>query len=635
MTSTDTLSACDRLISICERALALEDTDRGKSGDTIREPLVAFVLAQLRMRVRPALSPDWPDQDVVHIALMGGTNSGKSTLVNVCLGRAAAGMRITARYSQCPEAYRPAAIGEQWLHAFPSRFAGYEYYQDKHPPRHSDTALARGQYEPRFGVLDPADIPGIAETVYAPPATQQAVCWDAPDYSTEEARAYLQAVLDAVALADVVIVAVTDESYADDRGRMLYRLVRDTGVAIHVVANKLDPSPDLLADVKEKYVTGEQGGQASSSSSFSARPAPELPPVTFHHLPKVAGGSTEERLQALLQTSQARQLRTALGEEEQRGPELKRAVLHGAMCFLEQRIEEVFRPLEREAEAAAVWERTALQVTQVEFFARYQKEYLDSQRYGEFNQALVYLMELLEVPWIGRVMKALRSVIRVPFRLVSGLLSRVFFGAGSAQSEQRPEYEVMTELFTAWLPALKAEAQQQASTHTHPAWAAVVQGLDDAQFRNRLTRSFETAYQTYQHDLDAEVQRRSREIYTVVEQNPTLLHSLRGANLAVDAATLVLVIQAGGIDWSDAVVGPIVAGLRRVLLDAGLEVYLETQKRSLQQYQKEALQTLVGQHLLQPVFRLFAQQVQAKDIEIARQDFALVSSATREVAVQR
>ena len=628
MTNTDTLDACDRLISICEQALALEDTDRRATSDTIREPLVALVLAQLRMRVRPALSPDWPDQDVVHIALMGGTNSGKSTLVNVCLGRAAAGMRITARYSQYPEGYRPAAMGEQWLHAFPSRFVGYEYYQDKHPPRHSDTALALGQYEPRFAVLDPTSIAG---TVYAPPATQQAVCWDAPDYSTEEARAYLQAVLDAVALADVVIVSVTDESYADDRGRMLYRLVRETGVVIHVVANKLDPSPDLLADVKEKYLIGERDGQTSSSFW----PSPKPPPVTFHHLPKVAGGSTEERLQALLHTPQAQQLRTALGEEEQRGAELKQTVLHGALRFLEQRIEEVFCSLEREAEAAAVWERTALQVTKVEFFARYQKEYLDSQRYGEFNQALVYLMELLEVPWIGRVMKTLRSVIRVPFRVVSGLLSRVFFGTGSATSERRPEHEVITELFTAWLPALKAEAQQQASTQTHPAWAAVVQGLDDAQFQSRLTQSFEVAYHTYQQDLDTEVQRRSRDIYTVVEQNPTLLHSLRGANLAVDAATLVLVIKSGGIDWSDAVVGPIVAGLRRVLLDAGLEVYLETQKRSLQQYQKEALQTLVEQHVMQPVSRLFAQQVQAKDIETARQDFALVYAATRAVAAQR
>jgi hypothetical protein len=224
----------------------------------------------------------------------------------------------------------------------------------------------------------------------------------------------------------------------------------------------------------------------------------------------------------LLQPPQARQQRAALGAEEQRGPELKRAVLQGALRFLERRIEEVFRPLEREAEAAAVWERTALQVTEVEFFSRYQKEYLDSQRYGEFNQALVYLMELLEVPWIGRVMKVLRSVVGVPFRLVSGFLSRMFFGASSSKSERRPEHAVITQLFTAWLPALKAEAQQHASTQTHPAWAAVVYGLDDADFRNRLAKSFETAYQTYERDLDAEVQRRSREIYTVVEQNPTL-----------------------------------------------------------------------------------------------------------------
>lgn len=611
MSDTDAQTACQRLIHTCERALVLEAKHQVGIGDTVREPLVAFVLALLRMRIQPALVPDWIAHDPLHIALLGGTNSGKSTLVNVCLGRPAAGMRITARYSQYPEAYQSAGGADIWLHAFPQRFTGYEYYRDEHPPRHSDAALAKGRYQPRFAVLDPHR---MAHTAYAPAAIQQAVCWDAPDYSTEEAQAYMQAVLDVVALAEVVIVAVTDESYADNRGRMLFRLVRSTGVAVHVVANKLETSPDLLADIRDKYVT-------------EAQALTGLPPVQLYYLPKVAGGSTEDRLQALLHTPQAARLRQALAQEEQHRVTLKRSVLHGSVRFLGQRIGAVFRPLERESEAAAVWEQTVTKITQAEFLDRYRSEYLHSQRYGEFNQALIYLMELLEVPWIGPVMKLLRSVVRVPFRLVTGLVSRLWWRVDTPAATRPPEHEVMTQLFDAWLPALKSEAQTQASTQLHPAWTDIVRGLEDRAFRDRLAQNLDAAYQPYHRDIDAEVQHRSREIYTAVEQNPTLLHTLRGTNVLVDAATLVLVVKSGGIDWSDAVVGPIVAGLRRVLLDAGMEVYLERQKRALQDQQYAAIQRLVENALVKPVRELFVREVQAEDIERARQDFAVVKAA--------
>ena len=613
MNDIEVQTACQRLIHICERALALEAKHQRSAGDTIREPLVAFVLALLRMRIQPALSPDWVAHDPLHIALLGGTNSGKSTLVNVCLGRPAAGMRITARYSQYPEAYQSAGLTDNWLQAFPQRFAAYEYYHEEHPPRHSDAALAKGRYQPRFAVLDPHR---VVSTAYAPAAIQQAVCWDAPDYSTEEAQAYMQAVLDVVALAEVVLVAVTDESYADDRGRMLFRLVRSTGVAVYVVANKLEPNPDLLADIRDKYVAEPDG------ESFSG-----LPPVQFYHLPKVAGGDPEDRLQALLHTHEATRFRQALGQEEQHGATLKRSALHGSVRFLTRRIDEVFRPLERESEAAAVWEQTVTKITQIEFLDRYRSEYLYSQRYSEFNQALIYLMELLEVPWIGPVMKLLRSVIRAPLRLVTGLVSRLWWRSAAATATRPPEHDVVTQLFDAWLPALKSEAQTQAATRLHPAWQNIVQGLEERKFRDDLAKNLEAAYQTYHREIDAEVQRRSREIYTTVEQNPTLLHTLRGTNLLVDAATLVLVIQAGGIDWSDAVVGPIVAGLRRVLLDAGMEVYLERQKRALQDQQYTAIQQLVENALVKPVHALFVREVQTEDLETARQDFAVVKAA--------
>src|ERR671924_215663 len=189
------LAACDRLITLLERALRLEPIHADVRDDTIRAPMTHYIAAQLRMRIRPALVPGWPAYDPVHVALFGGTNSGKSTVLNLLVSRAAAGMHATARFSRYPEAYHAGALNDRWLSSAPSRFSDYHCYRDRHPPRQSDDDLTRHGYRPAFALfdLDRLEIPALA-----PPAAA-AVFWDAPDFSTEAAQAYLSAVLDAVA----------------------------------------------------------------------------------------------------------------------------------------------------------------------------------------------------------------------------------------------------------------------------------------------------------------------------------------------------------------------------------------------------------------------------------------------------
>ena len=186
----DPLAACDRLITLLERALRLESTHVGAREDTIQEPMTRYIIAQLRLRIRPALMPGWPAHDPVHVALFGGTNSGKSTVLNLLVGRAAAGMHVMARFSQYPEAYRPGVLGDRWLTDAPSRFREYQCYRDRHPPRQSDDDLAQHGYRPAFAFLD---LDHLETPVLAQPAAT-AVFWDAPDFSTEGAQTYLSAI---------------------------------------------------------------------------------------------------------------------------------------------------------------------------------------------------------------------------------------------------------------------------------------------------------------------------------------------------------------------------------------------------------------------------------------------------------
>ena len=52
----------------------------------------------------------------------------------------------------------------------------------------------------------------------------------------------------------------------------------------------------------------------------------------------------------------------------------------------------------------------------------------------------------------------------------------------------------------------------------------------------------------------------------------------------------MLVIRSGGLNWSDAVLGPLLAGLRHALLEAGLDQYLQTQQNLLKRKQMETMQ---------------------------------------------
>jgi hypothetical protein len=150
-----------------------------------------------------------------------------------------------------------------------------------------------------------------------------------------------------------------------------------------------------------------------------------------------------------------------------------------------------------------------------------------------------------------------------------------------------------------------------------------------------MVKRFETAYAAYRQDVEEEVQRRAAAISQAIAQRPWLLNLLRGTNLVVDTAAIVLVLKSGGLDWSDAVVAPLIASLRRVLVEAGLESYLSRQEERLKQKQFEAMQGLVTIYLLQPVGALFVSEVQADEIAAAHRDFACVQAAALQVTQQK
>ncbi|WP_422926344.1 hypothetical protein [Singulisphaera sp. PoT] len=610
MSGNDPIAACDRLVRIFERAQNLQLAGRPEAEDTIQTPLVPFAVALLSMRVRPALTPGWLDKDPVHAVLMGATNTGKSTLLNVLLGRDAAGMGVRARLSQHPEAYRPVSLGDEWLNTFDSRFRAYRRFYNEHPPRQEDDDLRRNGYIPALAVIDPAR---IAADELAPVFSQSAIVWDGPDFSTEAAQSYLSAVIDLIGLADLVVMTTTDEAYADDRGNLLLRMLADAGIPVVVVANKVPENSSLIDNIAQTIK--DQGHQ-------------KAPPL---QLREVRGTSPAERLKSLLGMSQTNSVRDTIGREVARGRELKRQALRNSVQFIGKRLEGMLQPLIEEAGAAAEWSKVVEKVTTERVLEPYRRDYLEGVNYAEFNRTLVHLVELLRVPVVGVVVETAGHVVRVPLKLVKhGFRKLMKLPTSSATTI--PEEEVLRSAIGSLLLRLTSEAQARAGKGSHGSWGLVAQKLGEPIFSKRLYDIFQRDFLEYRQAFEQEVRRRAENLYNKLKEDPARLQTLRGANLLAGTASVAVAVKTAGLSWSDAVLGPVVAGLWHNLLEWGLGRYLETLRTDLVADQYRAVEDLVSKSLADPLKKLFDVAVSAKELEVALADFTLVKTEALRVA---
>src|SRR5262249_60661849 len=81
--------------------------------------------------------------------------------------------------------------------------------------------------------------------------------------------------------------------------------------------------------------------------------------------------------------------------------------------------------------------RTTVQNGQIEFDKRYQREYLDSEKYRGFDEALVRLLNLLELPGVGKILSGTLWLVRTPYRMVKAALGKVL---------RRPDAPTLAEM---------------------------------------------------------------------------------------------------------------------------------------------------------------------------------------------
>src|SRR5262249_5051443 len=193
---------------------------------------------------------------------------------------------------------------------------------------------------------------------------------------------------------------------------------------------------------------------------------------------------------------------------------------------------------------------------QVEFDQRYRREYLTSEKYRGFDDALIRLLQLLELPGLGKILSGTLWVLRTPYRLLKGLIGKAM---SRPDVPTLPELPILEDALGGWVDGLRKEAARRSGTH--PLWMYIAQGFSSGGLSELAKERFQQGFRGFQMALADETDRTARAIYEQLEKNPAMLNTLRGGKFALDAAAIAGTIVSGGVGLHDPIPVPLGASL--------------------------------------------------------------------------
>jgi energy-coupling factor transporter ATP-binding protein EcfA2 len=533
----------------------LEAHCRRQPGQDLQAGWLRLAAGLVRNCIGPLLDDQPPAP--LHVAVVGGAGAGKSTVANMLSGAVAAEANPQAGFTRHPIAYTNANGVLTWS----GHYGFLGPLQRLAEP--SPSSLDADVYQVRRVSADPASTSLLRDFVV----------WDCPDMTTWAAAGYVPRLLEVAALADVIVYVASDERYNDEVPTQFLQLLLQVGKPVIVCLLKMKEAdaPAMVAHFK-KAVQGKLPGGVVSVLTIPFLSAAELAdPV------RNAG---RFRIPLLNQVG-------VLGEPTAAA---RTRTVRGAIRYLDHAQEHLLSAAREDVRALEDW-RAVVQNGRAEFDNRYRREYLTSARFRRFDEALVRLLDMLELPGVGKLVSGTLWVIRTPYRLVKGFLSRAL---SRPDAPTMPEQPILEEALSGWLDLLRKEAARRADAHL--LWAHIETGFADG-LAQGARESFEQCFRGFQLSMADEVDRTARAIYEDLEKNPGLLNTLRGSKFAMDVAAITATLAAGGINWHDFILVPLAASVTQMLVEFLGKQYVENQRELARSRQ----QLLMAQYISGPM----------------------------------
>jgi len=493
----------------------------------------------------------------LQIAVIGPTQAGKSSIVNLLLNSQLASASPLAGYTVHPHGYCHGLNRDQ--------LDGLQYYF--HPFQCLEENRLQRQ---RYDCYSLTDNPAASAVLPA------CILWDTPDFDSIDAAEYRDGVMRTIALADVIVLVVSKEKYADQSVWEVMQTIAGFQQPTLICINKLAEGgeAEILQSLQDKW------------RSYRQDPLPDIVPLLF-----------QKQSAALIWPSSARQ---ALLKPAKKVEHSKHAVHQ--QQWLNRYWQQWLEPVFAEHQALRNWQLLVDQcLTQA--VSHYQRDYLNHpHHYDTFQGALLNLLNLLEIPGFAKFLGKTRRVMTWPIRQLLQLgkgFSTANLGQEGMVLNQIGEH-VMIQLADKLLEKTEIDAQP-------PAWwkdTAVTLRLHKAEILAEYRQAVTEYQQLFQQDVDAAAQR----LYHKLQEQPMVLSSLRATRATTDAAAILLAVQAGGIGLHDLVLTPMMLSISSLLAESAIGSYMGRVEAELKQQQLNTVKSALFESVLRRKLAQLPQQ---------------------------
>jgi hypothetical protein len=509
------------------------------------------------LRVCPERAPQ--------IAVLGPTQVGKSTVVNLLVGAEVAEVSPLAGFTVHPSAFALGlgASDQGWLQDF---FPGWTRSTvDALSPERLDT----------YGIaqVEPSDL--------LPEALQACVVWDTPDFDSLASRRYQQGVLEVGAMADVIVLVLSREKYADLSVWRTLELLAPLQRRLVICLNKATPEAEAVIG----------SALRTRLSTFD----PRLGDVEIVSLPLWESGQAPEHTwedPAVIALREAVDQAVHIAE--------RRARPVAAQALMRAHWGHWTAPVHAELAAREMW-LASLQVAKHAALDAYRSEYLDHpQRYDSLRRVVAELLGLLEIPGVAAAMMRLRRIVTWPARqLIRTWRGRRADAAGAAE-ELSNEQRVLQDVLDQQLLALARDVARRETTDSTAVgfWRALDERLADEQ--PRLLARFHQAAQAHEQVFAHEIQASAQRLYERLRERPAILNTLRATRASADAAVIAIAVKLGGVGVNDLLLAPALISVTSLLTEGALGSYVEHEIARLKQRQARIVEQQVFDAVVVP-----------------------------------
>jgi GTPase SAR1 family protein len=484
----------------------------------------------------------------LQIAIIGPTQAGKSTLVNVLLNNASANVSPLAGYTVHPQGFHHAVSAESCY--------GLQHYFGRFQQL-SQAQLSKERY-------DCYSLTTVnAESAPLPPC----VIWDTPDFDSIDAADYKEGVIRTIALADMIVLTVSKEKYADQSVWDMMSALAPLKQPTLICVNKLSEGTEsvILNSLQSKWQQARQDAFPVVVPLFYQKTGNPLrwPPA----------------YQSILHT---------LSKEAKRR---KPSALH--LQFCQHHWQDWIEPIMAEQAAHQSWQASIEQQLALAL-AQYQRDYLNHpHHYETFQSALAELLNLLEIPGMAKMLSSARKILTWPVKQMLKL-GRKAHVIGDSSQEIQLLNQLAEHLFIQLADRL---LEKSVETELPNWWKDLAQVL--RQQRPALLSEFEQQVTHYHEHFKQDIEAAAQRLYLKLQEQPLVLNSLRTTRATADAAVIAMTFYAGGIGIHDLIVAPAMLAVTSLLTESAIGSYVRREETTLKQQQQAQVKQLFSTFLQQ------------------------------------